>query len=93
MAIMIPALTPQETRSPAEPNIYWQLKLGLADDFVVIHSLPWLCSAVKKVDSKYPPTGEIDFLVVHRRLRRSGNRSESRKVRSKRYGIRLFIRL
>ncbi len=65
MAIMIPALTPQETRSPAEPNIYWQLKLGLADDFVVIHSLPWLCSAVKKVDSKYPPTGEIDFLVVH----------------------------
>jgi len=65
MAIMIPALEPQETRSPAEPSIYRQLESGLSDDFTVIHSLPWLCSAVKKIDPDYATTGEIDFLIIH----------------------------
>lgn len=68
MAVMIPSFGPQETRSPAEPSIYWQLKTGLSDDFTVIHSLPWLCAAVKEIDGSFAPSGELDFLIVHANL-------------------------
>lgn len=68
MARMIPPGGPNITASPkAEPNIYRRLE-KLSDDFVVIHSLPWLCSAVKTLDPKYAPTGELDFVVLHPHL-------------------------
>jgi hypothetical protein len=68
MARMIPSGGPNITNSPkAEPDIYWRLA-KLNDDFTVIHSLPWLCAAVKTLDPKYAPTGEIDFVILHPRL-------------------------
>ncbi|WP_413123156.1 DNA/RNA helicase domain-containing protein [Burkholderia orbicola] len=68
MARMIPATGPQDTNSRGEKKIYNLLKQGLSDEFTVIHSLPWLASEIKKVDPKYPPTGEIDFLIIHESL-------------------------
>lgn len=68
MAQMIPSVGPAETDSAAERRIYHLLKKGLSNDFVVIHSLPWLCSSVRAIDRDYPPTGEIDFLIVHEAL-------------------------
>lgn len=68
MARMIPATGPQDTNSRGEKKIYDLLKQGLSDDFAVIHSLPWLASDVKQIYSKYPPTGEIDFLIIHESL-------------------------
>jgi hypothetical protein len=65
---MIPSAGPAETDSSAERRIYHLLKAGLPEDFVVIHSLPWLCSSVRMLDASYPPTGEIDFLIVHAEL-------------------------
>lgn len=65
MAVMIPELGPQETESPGEPTVYALLRDGLSDEYFVIHSLPWLCAAVRDIDRQYAPTGEIDFLVVH----------------------------
>ena len=68
MAKMMPSGGPNITTSPkAEPDVYWRLA-KLSDDFVVIHSLPWLCSAVKTLDPKYAPTGELDFVVLHPKL-------------------------
>jgi len=68
MARMIPSGGPNLTASPkAEPDVYWRLA-KLSDDFVVIHSLPWLCAAVKTLDPKYAPTGELDFIVLHPNL-------------------------
>jgi thymidine kinase len=49
----------------AEPNIYWHLKKQLSDDFVIIHSVPWLSSKAGEIDGRPVPTGEIDFLVLH----------------------------
>ncbi len=68
MAKMMPQGGPSHTNSPkAEPDIYWRLtKLG--DNFTVIHSLPWLCAAVKTIDKKFAPTGELDFIVLHPEL-------------------------
>jgi len=68
MAKMIPSQAPQETSSPAEPHIYELLRDGLSSDYTVIHSLPWLCAAVHEVCGWRPPTGEIDFLVIHEEL-------------------------
>lgn len=64
----MPSGGPNITASPkAEPDIYWRLA-KLSDDYVVIHSLPWLCSAVKTIDSNYAPTGELDFIILHPEL-------------------------
>lgn len=49
----------------AEPNIYWHLKNQLSDDFVIIHSVPWLSSRAAEIDGRPVPTGEIDFLILH----------------------------
>jgi hypothetical protein len=68
MARMIPATGPKDTNSRREKKIYNLLKQGLSDEFTVIHSLPWLASEVKKNYPKYPPTGEIDFLIIHKSL-------------------------
>ena len=68
MARMIPATGPQDTNSRGEKKIYDLLKQGLSDDFTVIHSLPWLARGVKEIDPDYPPTGEIDFLIIHESL-------------------------
>lgn len=68
MARMIPATGPQDTNSGGEKRIYALLKQGLSDDFTVIHSLPWLARGIKEIDPKYPPTGEIDFLIIHESL-------------------------
>ncbi|KMY03615.1 nuclease [Pseudomonas syringae KCTC 12500] len=65
MARMIPQHGPHETNSHGERTLYKALESGLPDDYTVIHSLPWLCSAVKKIDPDDAPTGEIDFLIVH----------------------------
>ncbi|AYL81055.1 ATP-dependent RecD-like DNA helicase [Pseudomonas syringae pv. actinidiae] len=65
MARMIPDNGPRGTESKGERDIYTIFKAELPDDYVVIHSLPWLCSAVNRVDPKAKPTGEIDFLIIH----------------------------
>jgi len=69
MARMFPKVGPQNTGSTrAEPDIYWRLSEQLSDEFIVIHSLPWLASAAKEIDGRPVPTGEIDFLVLHQEL-------------------------
>ncbi|HEH9403019.1 TPA: NERD domain-containing protein [Aeromonas bestiarum] len=65
MARMIPEHGPHDTNSRGELHLYSILKLNLPDDYTVIHSLPWLCSAVKELDQNAKPTGEIDFLIIH----------------------------
>lgn len=68
MAVMIPTLRPKETDSRGEESIFSTLREGLPDEFIVIHSLPWLCAAVKQIDAVAAPTGEIDFLILHPKL-------------------------
>lgn len=69
MARMIPTFGPAETESPAEPAIYHLLKKQLSDDYVVIHSLPWLSAASAEIGMSWSaPTGEIDFLILHAKL-------------------------
>ncbi len=66
---MFPKIGPQNTGSAkAEPDIYWRLEKQLSDDFTVIHSLPWLASVAKEIDDRPVPTGEIDFLILHKDL-------------------------
>ncbi|WP_339466774.1 nuclease-related domain-containing DEAD/DEAH box helicase [Pseudomonas sp. EA_65y_Pfl2_P74] len=62
---MIPEHGPHHTESYGERQLYSVLKSNLPDEYTVIHSLPWLCSAVNKLDRSAKPTGEIDFLVIH----------------------------
>ncbi|OYQ61965.1 hypothetical protein B9G53_24700 [Pseudanabaena sp. SR411] len=69
MAKMFPKTGPQDTGSTrAEPDLYWRLSKYLSDEFTVIHSLPWLASVSKEIDGRSVPTGEIDFLILHREL-------------------------
>lgn len=69
MAKMIPDFGPAETDSYSEPLVYNQLKSQLPNDFTVIHSLPWLSAATQQLSGeRKPPTGEIDFLILHPRL-------------------------
>jgi AAA domain/Nuclease-related domain len=69
MARMFPKIGPQNTGSrTAEPTVYWRLAKQLSEEFVVIHSVPWLASAAKAFDNRSVPTGEVDFLVLHRKL-------------------------
>ncbi|EKT4206877.1 AAA family ATPase [Salmonella enterica] len=68
MAKMIPSFGPQFTESYGEVVLYRLIQSQLSDDFTVIHSLPWLCSAVKEIDPHFAPTGEIDFLIIHKEL-------------------------
>lgn len=65
MARMIPEHGPHHTESYGERHLYSVLKTQLPDEYTVIHSLPWLCSAVSKLDKRARPTGEIDFLIIH----------------------------
>ncbi|HFO4361154.1 TPA: NERD domain-containing protein, partial [Escherichia coli] len=65
MAKMIPAFGPIDNNSHGEKTVYTLLKEGLSDDFTVIHSLPWLSAATRNLGMKLPPSGEIDFLVLH----------------------------
>lgn len=68
MAIMIPAFGPLESESYGEKVLFKVIKDQLSDDFTVVHSLPWLCAAVKDISESFAPTGEIDFLIIHRDL-------------------------
>lgn len=69
MAQMTPDAGPVINDSTvAEPLIYQALKQTLDDSFIVIHSLPWIGSAVAELTGKNAPTGEIDFLVLHCQL-------------------------
>lgn len=65
MARMIPEHGPRNTDSFGERDLYSIFKSQLSNDYTVIHSLPWLCSAVSKLDKGSRPTGEIDFLIIH----------------------------
>jgi len=65
---MIPSCGPVATGSRAEQLIYHLLKDQLGEDFTVIHSLPWLCAAVRELVGGRAVTGEIDFVIVHSRL-------------------------
>lgn len=65
MAHMIPGDGPWNTGSNrAEPLVYKALS-KLDDQFTIIHSLPWITSAVRTIDPSYAPTGEIDFIILH----------------------------
>lgn len=68
MAAMIPNCGPAPTNSRAEQLVYHLLKDQLAEGFTVIHSLPWLSSAVREIAGVKAVTGEIDFLIVHPEL-------------------------
>jgi hypothetical protein len=69
MAKMIPQFGSAATDSRSEPVIYDLLEVGLSNEFTVIHSLPWLCAAAKELDGSFvPPTGEVDFLILHPQL-------------------------
>ncbi|WP_137279344.1 nuclease-related domain-containing DEAD/DEAH box helicase [Pseudomonas rhizoryzae] len=65
MARMIPDHGPCDSESEGERDLYTLLRAQLPNDYTVIHSLPWLCSAVRTLDPKAKPTGEIDFLIIH----------------------------
>ncbi len=67
---MIPACGPAATGSTGETLLYHLLKDQLSDEFVVIHSLPWLSSAAYQLAGVAPSavTGELDFLVIHPEL-------------------------
>lgn len=74
MAKMIPSDGPSDTDSEAERDLYPLLREQLSDDFFVIHSLPWLTTLTRQRLGSYgekllgPPTGEIDFLILHAEL-------------------------
>lgn len=68
MAAMIPNCGPAPTDSRAEKLVYHLLKDELAEGFTVIHSLPWLSSAIREISGVKAVTGEIDFLIVHPEL-------------------------
>ena len=67
---MIPASGPAATGSAGERLLYHLLKDQLSDEFVVIHSLPWLSSAACQLAgvARSAVTGELDFLVIHSEL-------------------------
>lgn len=65
MARMIPSDGPSLTESNAENDLYPIFKEKLSDDFVVIHSVPWLTDVASRRSSTGKPTGEIDFLILH----------------------------
>ncbi len=61
MAIMNPETPPLLRGSNESENDFWYLlKEQLSDEFYVFHGLPYLSRDAKQ--------GEVDFLVVHRRL-------------------------
>lgn len=62
---MIPSCGPAPTGSEGERALYFLLKEQLSGDFTVIHSLPWLSSAVRQMSGGQAVTGEIDFLILH----------------------------
>lgn len=61
---MIPSDKPASTNSRAERELYDSLK-ALDDKFVVIHSFPWLNSAITKIDARKALIGETDFIILH----------------------------
>jgi hypothetical protein len=62
MAIMYPKNGPVKNDSYiAEPTVYKALATQLSDEFIVIHSIPWLAQVAKEIDGRNVPTGEIDF--------------------------------
>jgi len=60
MAHMVPDVTP--SGSNAETRVYEALRDQTSDDYVAIHSIPWL---TKEPSKGGKPEGEIDFLVMH----------------------------
>lgn len=62
---MIPSDGPSLTESRAEIDLYSIFKEQLSDDFVVIHSVPWLTDVASRRSSIGAPTGEVDFLILH----------------------------
>jgi hypothetical protein len=66
MARMIPADGPSLTDSSAELDLYPIFKEQLSNDFVVVHSVPWLKDVADHWSATRKPTVEIDFLVLHR---------------------------
>lgn len=70
MARMIPVDGPLDAAdvSAGERSVFALLKRQLPEEFLVIHSLPWLTLAVREVDVRFAPTGEIDFVVLHPEL-------------------------
>lgn len=68
LARMIPNSGPSPTQSKGETLLYHLLREQLGEEFTVIHSLPWLCAAARKIAGTKAITGEIDFLVLHPEL-------------------------
>ncbi|WP_462163622.1 nuclease-related domain-containing DEAD/DEAH box helicase [Pseudoalteromonas xiamenensis] len=66
MAKMYPDFGPKSNDSPvAEPALYRLLREGLSDEYSVIHSIPWLSSALVEIYNDPSGVGEVDFLVIH----------------------------
>lgn len=60
-----PARTQSKT---AEPAVYAALAAQLSEEWVVVHSLPWLNIQVGRTRRAFAPTGETDFVLLHPRL-------------------------
>lgn len=66
MARIIPDYGPriaQEIKSAAERRVYESLKVGLPDDYTVLHSVAW----VARQPGEHAQDGEADFMLVHPR--------------------------
>jgi hypothetical protein len=66
-AKIIPSNGPVATNSRAERELYEALRT-LDSEFTVIHSFPWLNSAVATIDYHKAMIGETDFIVLHPNL-------------------------
>lgn len=60
MARFYPSDAPKRHEKNAEVVFFRALKAQLGDEYVVIHSLPWLDDA-----NRYLQEGECDFLILH----------------------------
>lgn len=61
MAIMCPAIDPEEIPHDSERLVYRALRDQLSNDFVVLHSYPWL----RQDRDGTLREGEADFVVLH----------------------------
>ena len=61
MARMLPDVSPSEIEHASEEPVYLALRRELGDDYVVLHSYPWLRPSRGEALAE----GEADFVVLH----------------------------
>lgn len=61
MAKVYPSVAPDEILHGSERSLYVSLRDGLSDDFIVLHSFPWL----RPTREQALREGEADFVILH----------------------------